>query len=461
MRSALDAWRWEGRTAEETAAGLAACRELASTDERLEAALAKATDAAPARDAEGGWPLPPPRRALVACLAAAMRAPAVGAALALLDTARARRPATALLERLDVNGAGRDGRSAVHWLAMPASDGAARSEEDVRRVLGELVAMGADLSAVDGNAMAPLHYAVVQGPAFAHGVRELIRAGADADVRCVKRFNSTPLHLACGSTAEEGPAVDAVRALLEGGASVDARTSRGDTPLHCAARAAQGEVVSLLLASGADPDARDNRGATPLHLLAQSDEPVARVEAAATALSRGGADVNAQAFGDGWEEGTPLHYAAAEGGVEFVLHALSLGANANARDRSGRSVLHGAAATDAHALVEELVRAQLLAYGRRHEGVDALFATLGASKGSRGGGAGAEAAASVDGDVFAPTPPVDFNARDKWGNTAMHVAAHKSRSTQVLRVMCAARDPCVLPRMATSHSQRGSHGVTS
>jgi FOG: Ankyrin repeat len=44
---------------------------------------------------------------------------------------------------------------------------------------------------------------------------------------------------------------------------VNARNSRGETPLHCAAGSGHSDVVRLLLERGADPEARDVSGRTP------------------------------------------------------------------------------------------------------------------------------------------------------------------------------------------------------
>ena len=63
---------------------------------------------------------------------------------------------------------------------------------------------------------------------------------------------------------DRGGNVDRIRDLIARGADVNARNYKGQTALHCAARAGFVDIVSLLLEHGAEVDLRDDRWHTPL-----------------------------------------------------------------------------------------------------------------------------------------------------------------------------------------------------
>lgn len=75
----------------------------------------------------------------------------------------------------------------------------------------------------------------------------------------------TPLHKAARIGAQ-----NAVRALIQAGASIEARASiTGRTPLHEACSYMRPETVDLLLRMGADENARDNDGRNPVDVTGQ------------------------------------------------------------------------------------------------------------------------------------------------------------------------------------------------
>jgi truncated hemoglobin YjbI/ankyrin repeat protein len=131
-----------------------------------------------------------------------------------------------------------------------------------------------------------LHDAALFGDAELAAV--LIRSGADPDAR--EAEGHTPLYrastgdvarvlLAAGATVDiaSGPTggtalhqaarrgnVAVAQALLDHGATIDARDAKGQTPLRRAVNCRQPEIVRLLVRHGADPRAADRRAVTPL-----------------------------------------------------------------------------------------------------------------------------------------------------------------------------------------------------
>jgi ankyrin repeat protein len=129
-------------------------------------------------------------------------------------------------------------------------------------------------------------------------------ASADAGRLPANEYGLNPLHFAVSRRHEKNQAAT-VRALLAGGAAVDARTLDGRTPLHLATAVA----VPILLAAGADPAARSTDGNVPLHLNPQPE------------LLGPGVDV-LNSYGM-----TPLHFAALDGDDEAAQWLLAQGAN--------------------------------------------------------------------------------------------------------------------------------------
>ena len=187
-----------------------------------------------------------------------------------------------------------------------------------------LLKRGADISATDLSCDTALHRAVCELRCEAARVLLEHRAAPSA----VGNHGDTPLHIAAGGTefdyGEDVPAMDrppdqtrgrlvqlllahkaevnargggrrstplhraaykgyaeAIKALIAGGAHVNARTSstrfplfvgwEETTPLHWAVDYDRTEAVRLLLEAGADAKAKDKNGTTPLE-LARSDE---------------------------------------------------------------------------------------------------------------------------------------------------------------------------------------------
>ena len=89
---------------------------------------------------------------------------------------------------------------------------------------------------------------------------------------------------------DRGGNVDRVRDLLDRGAHVDVRKYKGQTALHCAAKAGFTEIVALLLDRGADVHAVDDDSRTPLAAARRSTvKDKARLAAVIELLETAGA----------------------------------------------------------------------------------------------------------------------------------------------------------------------------
>ncbi|HEV3343599.1 MAG TPA: ankyrin repeat domain-containing protein [Pirellulales bacterium] len=112
-------------------------------------------------------------------------------------------------------------------------------------------------------------------------VRVLLAAGATADIASGPT-RGTALHQA----ARRG-CVSVAEALLDHGATVDARDAKGQTPLRRAVNCRQPHIVRLLVRRGADPHAADRRGVTPLDVARTAEMKQALVDAGAGAPKKG------------------------------------------------------------------------------------------------------------------------------------------------------------------------------
>lgn len=100
-------------------------------------------------------------------------------------------------------------------------------------------------------------------------MRLLIAAGADVEVVARNVIGNRPL-----GSAVAGGSVEVVRALVEGGAEVDARDGGGLTALHLAADGKLHDVITALLEAGADRGAKDKAGRTAADVARKAGDEV-------------------------------------------------------------------------------------------------------------------------------------------------------------------------------------------
>ena len=133
-----------------------------------------------------------------------------------------------------------------------------------------LLRAGADPDAREAEGHTPLYRASTASVATV-----LLEAGATPDVASGPT-RGTPLHQA----ARRG-AVAVAEALLDHGATIDARDAKGQTPLRRAINCRQLPIVRLLVRRGADPRAADRRGVTPLAVARSAEMKQALTDAGA------------------------------------------------------------------------------------------------------------------------------------------------------------------------------------
>ena len=195
------------------------------------------------------------------------------------------------------------------------------------------------------------------GRANAADVGRCLEAGANVSAR--DETGATPLHLA----AKHGKSATVMAALVKSGARLGARDDTGATPLHAAAKSTSPEIVNALLDAGANPAARDEAERTPWDYVranpALEDADLKSRLAGAPCESwntgsffeRADAEDVARCLEAGAKVGardetgaTPLHLAAAHGTSSAVVNALvEAGARVSARDEKGATPLHSAA----------------------------------------------------------------------------------------------------------------------
>lgn len=275
---------------------------------------------------------------------------------------------------VDVKAWGDYRKTPLHWAAEYNQD---------PDVIQALLDVGAEVNARVDDGDTPLQVALSprssRNPAV---IEALLKAGADPNVRGSADW--TPLH----NAAYDAEDADLIKALLEAGAELEARTGMtphsagGKTPLHVAVSSdAVPAAIVALVNAGADVDARDGNGARPLHWVKKKEVLAILLEAGAEFNARSdaggftplhsafdmspaaikhlvaaGADVKARNdYGR-----TPLHYVARENtSVSALELLLAAGADLEVLTNDGRTLLHAAAHSENPALIELLLKAGL------------------------------------------------------------------------------------------------------
>ncbi|XP_046439349.1 SH3 and multiple ankyrin repeat domains protein 3-like isoform X6 [Daphnia pulex] len=158
-------------------------------------------------------------------------------------------------------------------------------------------------------------------------ITKMCAKGLDPNIHC-QETGETPLTLAAVSS-RPGPLL---LALVGGGALIDYRTRCGSTALHRASEKSSIEAVRTLLDLGASPNVRDAKGLTPLWTAVSAKASPMLCQALLHDYSIHGVQ-DAQ----GWHE---VHQACRNGLVQHLENLLFYGADMNAKNASGNTPLH-------------------------------------------------------------------------------------------------------------------------
>ena len=318
-------------------------------------------------------------------------------------------------------------------------------------VIAAFLSAGADPNARDKSGNTPLHGAASfnKNPAV---IAALVKAGANLKARATGAVSGlTPLHVA--ATFNENPAV--ITTLVKSGADPNARDESGSTPLHDAATrpSENPAIISALVKAGADPNTRDKSGDTPLHDAARFTE----IPAVIAALLKAGADVNARtperfinretSMGGGE---TPLHYAASHNDKNpaIITALVAHGADVNAKTyktsfsrgetpleiarKKNKPAFIAAFSAEAVAAFREKERKAAAAARKREMEQRLLAARVSCGKWNTSGffkQAGEKDVARCLGGGSEP------NARNRYGETPLHMAAKFGKAPAVIAAL--------------------------
>ncbi|XP_064646401.1 serine/threonine-protein phosphatase 6 regulatory ankyrin repeat subunit B-like [Lineus longissimus] len=299
-----------------------------------------------------------------------------------------------------------------------------------------LISLGADVNATDENGLNVMHMAALSSNT---DLVDYLVNSLGLDVNCRIGNDSTPLLF---SSWESN--LDMFKHLISLGADVKATDKNGLNVMHWAARSSNTDLVDYLVNSlgldvncrtgdnrtpllfsslkgnldmfkhlislGADVKATDKNGLNVMHMASQSSN-TDLVDYLVNSL---GLDVNCRT-GD---NRTPLLFSSLKGNLDMFKHLISLGADVNATDKNGLSVMHMASRSSNTDLVDYLVNSLRLDVNCR-AGDDSTPLLISSSKGNL--------------DMFKHLISLgaDVNTTDKKGLNVLHMAALSSSTDLV------------------------------
>ena len=244
---------------------------------------------------------------------------------------------------------------------------------DQPEILEILLERNADLNILTVDGEMPLHSAI--RTASLECTRILLDRCGSAQIHAKDDWGRAALHLAVDSASE-----DVVRMILGAGASLEDRDAHGETALQTAVYLGNNDLIALLLDAGASIEVTDTDGMTLLHCAVETDN-----EGMVALLLEAGVSIEARNV----DEMTALMAASRQGSLPIVQRLLRKGADLESRN-------------DVSGLTPFLIATA--------EGTAAMV-------------------------TFLMTKCANVRARDKSGQTALHIAARRYLGEEDERVL--------------------------
>ncbi|CAB0029428.1 unnamed protein product, partial [Trichogramma brassicae] len=297
-----------------------------------------------------------------------------------------------LLRRgVDLNLADSRGLTPLHLISLEQVD------DDIVEIFfknNDMTKKMIEIDARDKLGNTPLHQALLADNKKV--AVHLLKIGADPNL--VDYKDSTPLHLICKRKYDD----DLAEIFFEindqklQSIELDARDERYRTPLQLAVLNGLQKVAELLLRRGADSDLTSEGGKTPLHLVCTSDDD----DDLTKILFKINDDIEQQVDARDRRGNAPLHLALGRGKDKKAESLLRRGADPCSADETGRTALHLISQWD------EDRDAQLFVHITEH--------------------------LRREGQI---------DARDRWGNTALHVALSNGINQKAAFLLMRGADP--------------------
>jgi len=308
----------------------------------------------------------------------------------------------------NINAANNNGYTPLH-LAV---------SKDNKELIVVFISAGANINAANKNGDTPLHLALkgYTSDEINMNIVKALLAAEGIDVNKPNKNGDTPLHFATYHTDYES-----VKALLTAGANVNvANNYNNETPLHLVFSKTHPssenndvtilKIIRALLNKGANVNARSINGQTPVHLALMMEHLTGKI-IEGLLKPEYNPDVNIQD-----EEGlSPLYFACINGNTDLMQKLLDHGANVNAINNAGNAPIHLAASKSAK-ILETLLAT---------EGIDVNKANIYGETPLH---------IAVIHDKFQNVKALlllanaNVNVQDIYGNTPLHIAFHNKEN---------------------------------